>query len=220
MAFQEFIRTKVQAREPVISLGDNKFHYSSVFSKLAELGSNNYVGYFFDEATREIAFKFYKKRNSRNSYTLINKNGQKFRSAAGEVMKRFPWVDKVARAKQVDDRKFVATEKQGMWVIQLAPAFEITVFRNDAPSNLPDKSGIYRYTNEDDEIVYIGKGNIKTRYSEQSRKEWIFSKVEYSIVSGDKEQYEWESYWIEKFKESSSGYLPYYNNVSGHQSKE
>ena len=216
MAFKKFIRTKVQADEPVIGFGDNRFQYSAVFSKLAELDKFTHVEYFIDEEQRKISLKFHKDRNSKDCYTLSGKNN-KYRSAAAELMKRLLWIDKVAKSKNSDERKFVATKHSGMWVIQLSPAFENSVLKNFASSDLPNESGIYRYINEEEEIVYIGKGNIKARYSQQERSDWVFSGVEFSIVNGDEEQYEWESYWIEKFREASNGLLPYYNKVSGHQ---
>ena len=218
MAFQKFIRTTVQADEPVITIGDNKFHYSATFTKLAELNKYSFVEYFVDEESRQIGFKYYDNNETRDCVTLTVKTGSTYyRSSAGDLISRYSWVKKVASMKSTDDRKFIAKQRQGLWVIQLAPAFEVTILRSNAPKNLPDDSGIYRYRNDKDQIVYIGKGNIKTRYSMKDRKDWNFSSIDYSIVKGDENQLEWESYWIERFKETNSGFLPYYNKVSGHK---
>ena len=217
MPFTKFVRTRVQADEPVIAISDNRFQYSSVFSKLSELEKYPYVEYFVEEDNRKIAFKFHKEPITRDCY-IVNKSSN-YRSAALEVMNRYPWVDKVAQAQNSDDRKFVALKLQGMWVIQLSPSFEISVDRSNSPKGLPEQSGIYQYVNDKGDIVYIGKGNIKQRHMDRQRKDWIYSKVEYSIVDGDEAQYEWESYWLEKYKEKNDGYLPYYNKVSGHKSK-
>lgn len=216
MSFKKFIRTKVQADEPVISIGDNRFQYSAIFSKLAQLDKFTYVEYFINEEHRKIGFKFFKDSNSRDCYALGRK-GNNYRSAAAEIIKRCSWVAKVANSNCAEDRKYIANNIHGMWVIQLSPSFETRVSREDAPKSLPNDSGIYRYLNENGEVVYIGKGNIKNRYMERERAQWLFKWIEYSIITIEDEQYEWESYWLERFKELSGGYLPYYNKVSGHK---
>ncbi|ELI6429489.1 hypothetical protein RRM58_004805 [Vibrio harveyi] len=210
MAFKKFVRTRVQSDEPVISISDNRFQYSAVFRKLAELHKYTHVEYFVDEDNRKVGFKFHNDSTSRDGYSTWRN-----RSSALEVMKRHKWVNKVALSKNSDERQFVAHQLQGMWVIQLCPAFENSVLRDKSPASLPDQSGIYRYVNANNEVVYIGKGNIKARFSAEGRKDWIFNVVEYSIIEGDDAQFEWESYWIEKYKENNDGYLPHYNKVSG-----
>ncbi|HCE2133955.1 hypothetical protein CGI80_25195 [Vibrio parahaemolyticus] len=218
MTFVKFVRTRVQADEPVIGFGDNRFQYSAVFTKIAELNKYSQVEYFIDEENRKIGFKFYDAFDSRDSYSLGGKSNY-YRSAAADLIKRYLWVKKVAESENSEDRKFVARKSQGMWVIQLAPAFELTVNRDSCPKALPDDYGIYRYISDDGQIVYIGKGNIKRRFGVPERKDWNFNRIEYSLIPCDAEQFEWEAYWIEKFKENNNGFLPYYNKVSGHSNK-
>lgn len=217
MAFEKFIRTRVQSDEAVITIADNRFQYSAVFSKIAELNKYNAVEYFVDVNSREIRFSFSKENDSKNKFTLQNKPGSNiYRSAAKELISRYLWVKKTASMPKVDDRKFVAKKINGMWNIQLAPSFEMTFHKGDMPKEILDGSGIYRYLDKNNEIVYIGRGNIKNRYSESGREKWNFDKIEYSIINaGEQEQGEWESYWIEKFKESNNDRLPYYNKISG-----
>ena len=216
MVLKRFIRTKVQIDEPVISFGDKRFQYSAVFSKIAELNKYTHVEYFFDEEQRRIGFKFYDKAVSKDCYALGQRHNN-FRSSATEVMNRYRWVNKTASSIYSEDRKFVSTKTQGMWTIQLSPSFEASVLRKFALSELPNESGIYRYVDENEKTVYIGKGHFKNRFSDPLRKDWIFHKIEYSIVNGEEAQFEWESFWIEKFKELSGGFLPYYNKISGHK---
>lgn len=215
MPFVKFVRTRVDASEPVISFGDNRLQYTAVFCKLAELSKYNQVEYFIDEENRKIGLKFYCDSDNRNCYILGGKTNS-YRSAAADLIKKYPWIKQIANTKNSEDRKFVARKTQGMWVIQLTPSFELSQARELCPKELPNDRGIYRYLNDDNQIVYIGKGHIKNRFNSPERKDWKFSKVEYSIIAEDEEQYEWESYWIEKYKENNNGLLPYYNKVSGH----
>lgn len=82
-------------------------------------------------------------------------------------MNRYRWANKVAQAKSSDDRKFLASKNKGMWIIHLSSSFEISVDRSNSPKDFPDESGIYQYVNEQGDIVYIGKGNIKQRYMDR-----------------------------------------------------
>jgi len=87
--------------------------------------------------------------------------------------------------------------------------------KREGISKIPsDAKGIYRYWDKD-VVVYIGKGNIKDRFREVGRSDWKFDTIEYSIINDENEQYEWESYWLEKFKEENSERLPYYNKIAG-----
>jgi hypothetical protein len=96
------------------------------------------------------------------------------------------------------------------------PSFETRVNRSDATRiNFGDK-GIYRYL-KNTQIVYIGKGNVRDRLNEQQREDWDFDIIEYSIIEKQDEQFEWENYWIEKYKEENEGFLPTYNLISGNK---
>jgi hypothetical protein len=58
-------------------------------------------------------------------------------------------------------------------------------------------------------------GNVRSRLNESGRDEWEFDKIEYSVVSAEAQQYEWESFWIDRFKEGNNGILPSYNRIAG-----
>ena len=104
--------------------------------------------------------------------------------------------------------------EKNLWIIQLHPAFELIDTKEGNNIN-PEISGIYRYKNSSDEIVYIGRGKIKSRLKSDERKDWDFSTIEYSVVENEEDREKWEAYWIIRFKEENGGRLPYYNNVSG-----
>ena len=94
------------------------------------------------------------------------------------------------------------------------PAFDNNFKRSDYLKIRPDSKGIYRYLSSD-KIVYIGKGNIRDRLNEPQRKDWNFDTIEYSIIENVDEQFEWDSFWIETYKNENEGYLPSYNLISG-----
>ena len=81
----------------------------------------------------------------------------------------------------------------------LDPCFEKSV---TSAANLPAQGGIYRYFDKA-EVVYIGRGkNIKSRSKDIQRNNWVFDKIEYSLLSEEEDQVLWESKFIESFKKS------------------
>lgn len=215
MAFEKFIRTRtIDRSSPVASLSKSHFHFNAVAARLAELTSNTNVIYHFDEANRKIGFEFTSATDDRSSYSIFKSRGSNsFRSSIGGVFNRFLWVRSVAILPNSEDRRFLMRLVSNLWVIQLCPAFEISALSvADVPR---DAVGVYRYLDAKNEIIYIGKGNVRQRRAEQGRDDWGISAIQYSIVNDEDKQYEWEGYWIEKYKEKNSGSLPPFNRVSG-----
>lgn len=219
---EKFKRTKTDSTEPVISIRGERFHYSSTFSKLAQLDKYHFVTYFIDERKREIGFKFSESRLDSDSYTLGKRAGRKnnFRSSAGELINQNNWVRIVRDQQRSELKNFLAFERKGLWIIQLRPSFEINILRESISEIDPSHSGIYAYidnsgTAPGGETVYIGKGNVKSRLKERERKEWNFDEIRYSIISEENLQFEWENYWLLQHKRYSNGRLPYYNNNAG-----
>ena len=98
-----------------------------------------------------------------------------------------------------------------MWVVSLRPAFEVRASaRTEVPS---DARGIYRYR-RGDEVVYIGRGQIRSRLNAPERNEWDFDTIEYSILLDEEQQEHWESHWLDAFV-AERGKLPVYNRIGG-----
>jgi hypothetical protein len=92
-------------------------------------------------------------------------------------------------------------------------------FSTTSPSSRIEKVpsgtfGIYRYKNNN-EVVYIGMGDIRKRLSSPERKDWEFDNVEYSKVENEGKRKEWETYWIDRFSEENGKRLPVYNKIGG-----
>ena len=99
------------------------------------------------------------------------------------------------------------------WGIKVSPSFELKI----SPDNINELSdsvkGIYRYIDENGEVLYIGSGFIRSRFQdEQVRKEWGVSMIEYSPLVESEKLFEWESYWQLKHREKH-GSLPPLNRV-------
>ncbi len=214
-----FIKVKRKVKDygsdqPIITLGSDRLTYNKAFALLAELDKHRYVEYFVNEKKREIGLKVFKQDSGDDCYQIESKKSGGYRSSCAEL-NNYLWIRKISFDKDSNSRKFKVSKIDGMWVAKLRPSFEESYEREEA-NNIPsDASGIYRYL-FDDEVVYIGKGQILQRLREPERKEWSFNKIEYSLIGDDSEQYEWENYWINDYREKNKNLRPRYNLNSGH----
>jgi hypothetical protein len=204
---------------PFISVSKSHFAFNAAFARQAELEPATRVTVYVDAESRKIGFEFHKEDRP-NSFSMSaassEKKGQKRKAlqcAATGTVRKNPWIDAVTK-EEAKNRRFAPKKEGGKWVIQLCPAFEERRAREskDIPG---EAAGVYRYIREGGEVVYIGRGPVKSRLQSPERKEWDFDAVEYSIVTDPDDQVKWEDYWIAKFKEQSKGELPFYNKVSG-----
>ncbi len=97
------------------------------------------------------------------------------------------------------------------FVFSLLPSFEYSCAPNKVPAGL---KGIYRYKNDKQEVIYIGKGCIKERLKEGSRKAWPIDLVEYSVIEDEEVRSSSEAHHIRKF-ETEIGRKPIFNMISG-----
>jgi hypothetical protein len=204
-------KTFVQKDEPSVTISKNRFSFNSAMKKLAELEKNQYVNFSVDEEDRRIAFEFKPINNDDDDFKVINVTKQPL-CVCAELFKK-NWISKISELK--GQNVFAAKHEGKKWIITLCPSFENQIKRSDAKNIPSDVSGIYRYLDSGN-IVYIGKGNIKNRLNLSERTNWKFDIIEYSIIKDDEKAYEWENYWIDKYKSNNKNQLPTYNLISGH----
>jgi hypothetical protein len=214
---KKFIRTKMtQVNEPLITVGGQSFSFNARFAKEAELKKYSKVAIFIDEKEYKIGFEFHSRENERNNFTLQfrSKKGAGAIIKAQEIIRNTPFIKKINSLKNSVDKRFpVSFDRfEKLYVINLSPAFETSIDDNKTVTS--EARGIYRYL-DGDLVVYIGRGNIKSRINSPERKEWKFDKIQYSIVEDQEKQAEWEAYWIRRHKEDHQGQLPFYNKIEG-----
>ena len=209
---KKFIRTNVVSNKPTITIRDSRFYFNSIFLKLANAADKHYVSYFIDEKAHEIFFDFHKDRVDDNCYSF---DAKRKRSSAGEIIKRFNWVKNIHSSNNNKEKMFVSFQRKNIWGIRIRPSFEHNFPIEKIDEIKSDISGIYRYLNDKKEVIYIGKGEVKKRLKETGRDNWGIKTVEFSIIANNKEQYKWEDYWIERYKEENLNDLPIFNRISG-----
>ena len=142
--------------------------------------------------------------------------GAGFTIKASELINKNPILKNIQKMTSKQDRTFEIfyEKKTNIYSILLRPNFEIIVKFSDR-NTIPDAfKGIYRYRNNDGQIIYIGKGGVKTRVNSPERKEWGISKIEYSVLLDDDKSYYWENYYLERYV-STFGSKPPFNVIMG-----
>lgn len=200
---------------PFVTVREKQIAFNAVFSRLAELDEKRFVVFFTDDAERLIKMCFSAKPDDPDAYTVAADGGGRGagRSVQAGALLLKPWVAAVAR-QSGETRRFVPQKAEGAdaWMISLMPSFEErTHSADDIPSEV---SGIYRYVDKAGEVVYIGRGAIRARAKDPSRKDWLFETIEYSVLDDPDAQEEWERFWIDRFQDEM-GALPAYNKIRG-----
>jgi hypothetical protein len=217
MPWEVFNRDDVmQGRDvPFIGIGPQHISFNAVFGRSAELQPGKLVTIYVDSENLKIGFDFHGEKGS-NSFLLTQSSGKKnsFTCSSHGLVQKYPWIQSVSHL-GAHNRRFTPSKEGKLWVIQLCPAFEERRARESADKIPSDVRGVYRYVRESGEIVYIGRGEVKKRFSQPERQNWDFDRIEYSLVADPDQQVKWEDYWITRFKQSNKGRLPIYNKVSG-----
>lgn len=226
MAIQWYQRSDSFLRDtaPKITLRKGGIGYNAVFTKVANLGQYNRVRPGIDYENYRIYFQFlFKDENTKNTESkfedtlALYSDNPKSRTKGTTTQKLFEHNVLLRNISEYENPKHKQFEVQqdpdnhNIWFAQLHPTFEYTV---DPTTDLKGLRGIYRYI-KNDLVVYIGKGIIESRVNAPQRAKWEYDTIEYSIISDPGKQFEWENFWIERYKEEHRGEKPFYNQING-----
>lgn len=206
-------RLRPSSDEPEVILKRDRITFNVTLDRLAELDKYSYVCIYSDDENRRLGFKFLKNKDDNDAFKLSRAGARGCWCSSRDLLSK-NWVRKASQ--NSDLNRFSCSKHDGLWTVTLIPSFEMSISRHDAFSISADITGIYRYVNSVGEVVYIGKGYVKSRLADKKRGDWSFDTVEYSIIADDKESLSWERYYLDRFKYDNSGELPFYNKVNGH----
>lgn len=208
-------------RLPLITLRTGAIAFNAAFVRAAEIEKMERASVLVDEEDSRLGFRFHNNVSDSNSYAVTRDGGGR---GAGRVIQcqsliqRHSWISGVARLQDKGARRFAPdlNRSEKAWVISLSPAFDVEV--PDKKSIASNLRGVYRYLNGD-EVVYIGRGAIRSRAGAADREGWIFDRIQYSVVASEQAQIKWESYWIHRHV-STYGERPRYNRILGKSPKK
>ena len=226
MSFKTYVPRVSAAKKPLVTVFSKGFRFSAEAVRKADLKSAHWVRISSDESKRLIGFEFLDDPSQPEDANKLmkSKGGIGCSCKANGLINGNRWIKQVAvtdDGKSSRNRKFELDRypnDRKIWVICLAPWFELSVL----PENIGTTraaSGIYRYRDAGDEVIYIGRGRIADRYREdKQRRRWGVASIEYSVVP-DKEQQKWEQFHLEDFAKQHADRLPQHNSIQGLASK-
>lgn len=210
------------SRQPYVTLRDRSIAFNAPFVKQAELKRHKFVSFKVDPAEYRIGMRFHSDDNDPYALTLGHDGGgggHKRRERNNlsvqcvAMIRRHKWVAAAAKEKNAVLRRFRPEwlNLDKLWLITLRPSFEGRVKEiSDIPA---DATGIYRYVH-DGQIIYIGKGQVRSRAQSPERSDWVWDQIEYSSISDEAQQLRWEAWWLDWF-EQQHGRLPLHNRIGG-----
>jgi len=221
MTFKKVSLDRVPSQENVLYFNKSGIFFSSNFIKSNQLEKKQSISFFVDDVDPYLlGFEFYDEQGIQDSLVL-QKVGTK--TSVGRTVKATQLIgkSKILQGIQKDPLKLNRTfeikkeNKSTIFFVILRPIFEHKIGfekRNSLPEDL---SGIYRYKDKTGSILYIGKGNIKSRSNSSDRRDWGIHEIEYSSLTTNEDSLKWESYYIDSYK-NEYGVLPPMNRISGH----
>jgi hypothetical protein len=215
--WQKVARKGGEAPEPtpLVTLRRAGVAFNAAFVRSASLANKTHVAVQVDSASFRVGFRFLDAPTDTDCWALTHDGGGRGEgrwAQAGSLL-QLPWIASVARIQDHQRRRFKPkwSSADSMWVVTLCPAFENRV---SAVSEVPsDARGIYRYL-RGEEVMYIGRGVIRSRFNAPERREWDIETIEYSLIPDEAQQTHWESYWLDAFVQEY-GKLPIYNRIGG-----
>lgn len=229
MAFQKVKRSNSYLRDTASKISLRKEHigYNAFFVKEAYLYQYNRVEILIDPDEYRIGFHFlYQDPNIKDAegkfkdtfacYSDSPDDNDIRTKATGaqKLYEQFEFLKNISQYKNPTYRQFKVQQDpqdSSIWFAQLHPTFEHSV---SPAADLKGLRGIYRYK-KNDLIVYIGKGVIESRINAPHRDKWVYDTIEYSIINDPPKQFEWEDFWLKRYKEDNEGRLPLYNEING-----
>ena len=97
-------------------------------------------------------------------------------------------------------------------VFNCAPCFENSISIDKINKIGADKIGIYRCLDNDEDVLYIGSGEIRNRVISAKKKIEELSFIEYSITHDRQKAFYWESHYLNAYIDEH-GRKPYYNKI-------
>jgi hypothetical protein len=222
VAIKEVKFNRIPSKDSVIYVNRSGISFSASFVKKFNLQDSTHVKFYLDdEDIYFLGFSFSKNKNGPNSLALVASGRSKGGSAgftlkAAELFGKNLVLRNIAKQENKADKTFEVSYSKAtkIFSVLFRPNFEFSVGWNDRNKISENILGIYRYLGASGEILYIGKGNIRSRASSPERAQWGIKVIEYSVINDDEKCYHWEDFYLEAFV-ASYGAKPPFNVILG-----
>jgi hypothetical protein len=219
MTIRKIILNRIPSQDEVLTIGKSGFTFGANFIKGNKLENKKSISFFSnDEDTYWLGFQFFDETGNPDSLGLMSRKGSSTRGIKGsELINNNRILKAIQNESLKADRMFPIDfdKNNSCYFILLRPSFE-TKIQFEKKSEIPaETKGIYRYRDQKNSVIYIGKGDIKDRAADAQRRDWGIRDIEYSIINNDEKCYYWESYYIDQYIREF-GAKPPLNRIAGH----
>jgi hypothetical protein len=212
MSMQLYISPNYSEIDQYITISKSGFFFSAEFIDKNKLTDNNYCQFF---TSNDSEYKFgvtFSKEKNEGSFKIINTLKGKYRDksmarsvTASAFFNSTPIFKELTKNKCKNRFSLKFSQADNCFIFNVIPSFEISKKPNDIPGDI---TGIYKCYDKEKYVLYIGKGNIRSRIKEHLSKGWELSKVDYSVIKDNDEMFKYESYHLEQYKKDNGAYPP------------
>jgi len=212
MSMQLYISPNYSEIDQYITISKSGFFFSAEFIDKNKLTDNNYCQFF---TSNDSEYKFgvtFSKEKNEGSFKIINTLKGKYRDksmarsvTASAFFNSTPIFKELTKNECKNRFSLKFSEADNCFIFNVIPSFEISKKPNDIPGDI---TGIYKCYDKEKYVLYIGKGNIRSRIKEHLSKGWELSKVDYSVIKDNDEMFKYESYHLEQYKKDNGAYPP------------
>lgn len=212
MSMQLYISPNYSEIDQYITISKSGFFFSAEFIDKNKLTDNNYCQFF---TSNDSEYKFgvtFSKEKNEGSFKIINTLKGKYRDksmarsvTASAFFNSTPIFKELTKNKCKNRFSLKFSQADNCYIFNVIPSFEISKKPNDIPGDI---TGIYKCYDKEKYVLYIGKGNIRSRIKEHLSKGWELSKVDYSVIKDNDEMFKYESYHLEQYKKDNGAYPP------------
>lgn len=212
MTMRLYISPNYSEIDQYITISKSGFFFSAEFIDKNKLTDNNYCQFF---TSNDSEYKFgvtFSKEKNEGSFKIINTLKGKYRDksmarsvTASAFFNSTPIFKELTKNKCKNRFSLKFSQADNCFIFNVIPSFEISKKPNDIPGDI---TGIYKCYDKEKYVLYIGKGNIRSRIKEHLSKGWELSKVDYSVIKDNDEMFKYESYHLEQYKKDNGAYPP------------
>jgi len=212
MSMQLYISPNYSEIDQYITISKSGFFFSAEFIDKNKLTDNNYCQFF---TSNDSEYKFgvtFSKEKNEGSFKITNTLKGKYRDksmarsvTASAFFNSTPIFKELTKNKCKNRFSLKYSQADNCFIFNVIPSFEISKKPNDIPGDI---TGIYKCYDKEKYVLYIGKGNIRSRIKEHLSKGWELSKVDYSVIKDNDEMFKYESYHLEQYKKDNGAYPP------------
>jgi hypothetical protein len=211
MGIKPGITADVPDGAPSVTIKADAISFSAKFVEVANLeqaewcqlieqdSDDCWVGFKFSEGERPMDSLRFELNGSAGKSRIVQ---------TGAFVNGRPLLGRTAQ-KERRESTFEMTfdRRKEVWFTRLRPTFERMALYENISSIPSEAKGVYRYLDVNDELLYLGKGNIRDCLASRGRDEWGIRKIEFSIIANDEDSLRWMHHYVTEYR-SNHGEMP------------